>query len=132
MLLGESFGEGGEHLLLGPAASFPAKPFQGRDSRQKHMACAQFLDQGFHQHNPLIGAECDWHQPARQVTVGLHRKGMKVKNTLDFGEVLTPRRIARGVVCQHIWSLPDLLGKIGEDGRRHLFLRVQGRPGNLR
>ena len=51
---------------------------------------------------------------------------MKVKNTLDFGEVLTPRRIARGVVCQHIWSLPDLLGKIGEDGRRHLFLRVPG------
>src|SRR5207244_985770 len=59
LLLGESFGEGGEHLLLRPAASFPAKPFQGRDSRQDHMAGTQFLNQGFHQYHALIGAQRD-------------------------------------------------------------------------
>ncbi len=93
------------------------------------MTSAQLLDQGFHQHDPLIGAERDRHQPARQVTVGLHGKGMKLKNTLDFGEVLTARRVARGVVGQHIWGFSDLLGKIGEDGRRHLLLRVPGPSG---
>ncbi len=29
LLLGETLGEGGEHLLLRPATGFPAQPFQG-------------------------------------------------------------------------------------------------------
>src|SRR6266566_2798607 len=41
LLIGEPFREGGEHLPLRPAAGFPAKPFQGRDGRQEHMACPQ-------------------------------------------------------------------------------------------
>lgn len=40
LLLRKTLGEGGEHLVLRPAASLPSQPFQGRDSRQDHMAGA--------------------------------------------------------------------------------------------
>src|SRR2546421_4301969 len=93
------------------------------------MTHTQLLDQGFHQYDPLIGTQRDGHQPAREIAVSLHRKGVKFKNSLNIGEVLTSRRVTRGVICQHIRGFSDLPGKIGENGRRHLLLRVPGTSG---